>query len=248
MAKRRMFAQTIIDSDAFLDMSLSTQALYFHLSMRADDEGFINNPKKIQRMVGANDDDIKMLIAKGFLIPFESGVVVIKHWRIHNYIQNDRFTPTVYTEEKSQLEVKENKSYTLGYRMDTECVQPVRVGKDSIGKDSLDKSKGKDKYGEFQNVLLTEEEYKKLKEKFPKDYSERIDNLSIYMRSKGKQYKSHYATILSWARKEDKNKPKEIRPKSHKEFEKEDWERPDFKPEQMPDDVRELLGKVGRTI
>ena len=97
MAGRRMFAKTIIDSDIFLDMPLSTQALYFHLSMRADDDGFINNSKKIQRMIGCGDDDLKLLIAKKFLIPFESGVVVIKHWRIHNYIQNDRYTETNYT-------------------------------------------------------------------------------------------------------------------------------------------------------
>jgi hypothetical protein len=87
MAERRMFAKIIIDSDAFLDMPLSTQALYFHLSMRADDDGFINNPKKIQRTIGATDDDFKLLIAKHFVIPFDSGVVVIKHWKIHNYIQ-----------------------------------------------------------------------------------------------------------------------------------------------------------------
>ena len=113
MAERRMFAKTIIDSDAFLDMPLTTQSLYFHLSMRADDDGFINNPKKIQRMIGASDDDLKVLLAKRFLIPFESGIVVIKHWRIHNYIQKDRYKETVYQEEKSRLEVKDNNAYTL---------------------------------------------------------------------------------------------------------------------------------------
>lgn len=113
MAERRMFAKTIIDSDAFLDMPLSTQALYFHLSMRADDEGFINNPKKIQRMIGALEDDLKLLIVKRFIIPFDSGVVVIKHWRIHNYIRADRLVETNYQEEKALLSVKENGSYTL---------------------------------------------------------------------------------------------------------------------------------------
>ena len=119
MAELRMFAKTIIDSDAFLDMPLSAQSLYFHLSMRADDDGFINNPKKIQRMIGASDDDVKILVMKKFIIPFESGVVVIKHWKIHNYIQNDRYKATVYTEEKSRLSIKKNKAYTL----DTECTQ-----------------------------------------------------------------------------------------------------------------------------
>ena len=113
MADRRMFAKTIIDSDAFLDMPLSSQALYFHLSMRADDDGFLNNARKVQRMVGASDDDLRLLMAKKFLIPFESGVVVIKHWRIHNYIQKDRYKPTVYAEEKAQLRVKENRAYSL---------------------------------------------------------------------------------------------------------------------------------------
>ena len=94
MAERRMFAKTIIDSDAFLDMPQSTQLLYFHLAMRADDDGFINSPKTIMRIVGAKDDDLKVLFSKKFLIPFESGIVVIKHWRIHNYIQKDRYHET----------------------------------------------------------------------------------------------------------------------------------------------------------
>ena len=138
MAERRMFAKTIIDSDAFLDMPLSSQALYFHLSMRADDDGFVNNPKKIQRMIGATDDDYKLLIAKSFVLIFESGVIVIKHWRINNYIRGDRYKETVYTDEKELLSVKDNGAYTLGipddnhlvYQMETQ----VSIGKDSIGK------------------------------------------------------------------------------------------------------------------
>lgn len=144
MAERRMFAKTIIDSDAFLDMSLSTQALYFHLSMRADDDGFVNNPKKIQRMIGCGDDELKMLVAKKFIIPFESGICVIKHWRIHNYIQTDRYKETVYKEEKARLELKDNKAYRC---LDAPCIQPVsktetqdRLGKDRLGKVSIDNS------------------------------------------------------------------------------------------------------------
>ena len=124
MAERRMFAKTIIDSDAFLDMPATTQLLYFHLSMRADDDGFINKPKTIMRMVGSKDDDINLLIAKKFLIPFESGVVVIKHWKIHNYIQNDRYNETKYKIEKSQLVLDENKAYKL---QKSECIQNVSV-------------------------------------------------------------------------------------------------------------------------
>lgn len=139
MAERRMFAKTIIDSDAFLDMPLSAQALYFHLSMRADDDGFINNPKKIQRMIGASDDDCKLLLMKRFIIAFESGVVVIKHWKIHNYIQKDRYKPTIYQEEMSLLTEKENKVYTDciqdGYSMETQDRDSIELGKskDSIG-------------------------------------------------------------------------------------------------------------------
>lgn len=113
MAERRMFAKTIIDSDAFLDMPLSAQALYFHLSMRADDDGFLNNPKRVIRTIGGNDDDFKLLIAKKFIIIFESGVIVIKHWKMHNYIRGDRKKDTNYPEEMSLLSIKENGAYTL---------------------------------------------------------------------------------------------------------------------------------------
>ena len=146
MAERRMFAKTIIDSDAFLDMPLSTQCLYFHLSMRADDDGFINNPKKVQRMIGASDDDLKVLTAKRFIIPFETGIVVIKHWKIHNYIQKDRYKPTVYQEELSQLSLKDNNAYTLdtgcihdGYILETQ--DSIELGKDSIEKENNKKKK-----------------------------------------------------------------------------------------------------------
>ena len=140
MAERRMFAKTIIDSDAFLDMPLSSQALYFHLSMRADDDGFINNPNKISRSITATKNDMDLLLAKNFIIPFETGVCVIKHWLIHNYIQKDRYKPTNYLEEKALLDIKDNKAYTLnneciqnGYRLDTQ----VRLGKSKC-KDSID--------------------------------------------------------------------------------------------------------------
>lgn len=204
MAERRMFAKTIIDSDAFLDMPLSTQAMYFHLSMRADDDGFVNNPKKILRMVGGGQDDLKLLIAKQFIIPFDTGIVVIKHWKIHNYIQRDRYKETVYKDEKSMLTTKPNKEYSV---MDTECIHDVskldtqdRIGKVSQGKDS---KKVKHKYGEYKNVLLTDEEYQKLEDEYP-DLPERIERLSEYVESTGKSYKSHYATIRAWARKDKK--------------------------------------------
>ena len=142
MAERRMFAKSIIDSDLFLDMPQSAQCLYFHLAMRADDDGFLNNPKKIMRVVGAKDDDMKILIAKQLVICFESGVVVIKHWRIHNYIQKDRYKPTICSEEKALLASESTGAYT----MDTTCIQAVSnldtqvsIGKVSIGKDRIGK-------------------------------------------------------------------------------------------------------------
>lgn len=134
MAERRMFAKTIIDSDAFLDMPLSAQSLYFHLAMRADDDGFVNNPRKIQRMVGASEDDCKLLLLKRFILSFDTGIIVIKHWKIHNLIQKDRYKPTVYLEEKSSLTLDKNNAYT-------ECIQDVSKMETqvSIGKDSIDK-------------------------------------------------------------------------------------------------------------
>jgi hypothetical protein len=148
MAERRMFAKTIIDSDAFLDMPLSTQALYFHLSMRADDDGFINNAKKIQRMLGCSDDDMKILLAKNFIIPFETGVCVIKHWKIHNLIQKDRYKPTVYGELKNQLSLKNNNVYTL----DTVCIQDVSSLETQVSIGKLSKDNINDDFNIFWEV------------------------------------------------------------------------------------------------
>lgn len=165
MAERRMFAKRITESDAFLDMPASTQMLYFHLSMAADDDGFVNNPKKIQRMCGAAEDDMKLLIAKSFIITFDSGIIVIKHWRMHNYIQKDRYRPSDYVEEKSLLKLKANNEYTVDeYEVDADCIQDVsnldtqciqnvsnldtqvRGGKERLGKVSLGKGRrGKEK-------------------------------------------------------------------------------------------------------
>lgn len=150
MAERRMIAKSIIKSDLFLDMPATTQNLYFHMLLEADDDGFINSPKSIMRVIGAKDDDIKVLISKQFIIPFESGVLVIKHWKIHNYIQKDRYRPSLLP-EKALLSVTANKEYVedLGdvSSMDTKCIQNVRVGKVSIGKSSIGKSSiGKNTY------------------------------------------------------------------------------------------------------
>lgn len=145
MAERRMMSKSIIKSDTFLDMPATTQNLYFHMLLDADDDGFINAPKSIMRMIGAKEDDMKVLVAKQFVIPFESGVVVIKDWKIHNYIQNDRYKPSTLP-ERDLLNIQKDKTYTLKSdvsRMDTECIQTVSIGKDRLGKVRL----GKDRVG-----------------------------------------------------------------------------------------------------
>ena len=142
MAERRMFAKSIIDSDAFLDMPLSAQALYFHLSMRADDEGVLGNAKRVRTMIGASEDDFKLLIVKRFVIVFEDGITVIRHWRVHNIIQKDRFKETIYVDERARLGFDKNKAYTEC--LETPCIQSgnetetqVRLGKGSLGKERL---------------------------------------------------------------------------------------------------------------
>ncbi|MCM1368253.1 MAG: hypothetical protein NC184_05555 [Roseburia sp.] len=113
MAERRMFAKTIIASDAFLDMPLSARCLYFALGMYADDEGFVNSPKSLARLIGASTDDMNILLVRRFIIAFPSGVCLIKHWRINNYLRSDRFQPTKYTEERNQVMIEENGAYVL---------------------------------------------------------------------------------------------------------------------------------------
>ena len=144
MAERRMFAKTIVDSDAFLDMPMSARLLYYDLGMRADDDGFINAPKKIMKMIGATNDDMNILIARKFVIPFDSGVVVIKAWRINNYLRSDRHTSTKYKEEMSQLSIEENGMYHMdGIPLSENGIPSgiplVDTGKYSIDKNSIDK-------------------------------------------------------------------------------------------------------------
>ena len=212
MAERRMFAKTIIDSDAFLDMPISARLLYYDLGMRADDDGFVNSPKKIMRMVGATQDDLSILALKKFIIPFENGIVVIKHWKIHNYIRKDTYNETKYLEQKMQLD--ENNSYRL---KNSDCDGPVddpstqdRLGKDRLGKDNIyitaseDKSStadtakaSKHKYGEYKNVLLKDEELQKLKNDYS-NWENLIKYLDEYIEMKGYKAKSHYLCIKKW--------------------------------------------------
>jgi len=203
MAERRMFAKTIIDSDAFLDMPVTARLLYYDLGMRADDDGFVNSPKKITRMVGASQDDLSILIAKKFIIPFESGVVVIKHWKINNYIQNDRYTPTKYQDEMRLLTVQENKSYTTCiqdvYNMDTQ----VRLGKVRLGKDISGEKKTKFKKPTLEELkaYITENGYTVNAEKFYAYYE-----ANGWMTGKTKM-QDWQASVQYWQTNESKKSP-----------------------------------------
>lgn len=244
MAERRMFAKTIIDSDAFTDMPIGARLLYYDLAMHADDDGFVNSPKKITSFIGASNDDMNALIAQRFIIPFKSGVVAIRHWRIHNYIRKDTYKETPYKKEKSMLLLDENN----GYFLESECPltdrqQAVnepstqdRLGKVRIGKDRSDNTHGKTlsltendsdtdiktkkpirhKYGIYKNVLLTDEDMNKLKSEFPDDWQNRVERLSEYIASSGKSYKNHLATIRVWAKNDSGHKKRKNEPENSK--------------------------------
>lgn len=217
MAERRMFAKTIIDSDAFLEMPVTTQLLYFHLSMRADDDGFINKPKSIMRMIGCKDDDMKILIGKKFIIPFESGVVVIKHWKIHNYIRKDTYTKTKYQEELAELETDENSAYriseVLPLQLRDESVTGSstqdRLGKDRLGKDS---NKGRTKF-----VPPTVEEVKAycLERKNGIDPQAFVDHYTANNWMRGKTKISDWkACVRTWENRRKEEKPVKETPKT----------------------------------
>ena len=227
MADRRMMSKTVIDDDNFLEMPTTAQCLYFHLLLRADDDGFVKAPKSIMRIIGAKEDDMRVLCAKQYVISFESGVIVIRHWKIHNLIKSDRYKPS-QAEERKQLFINDDKTYSLmepKWNQDGTKVEPqVSIGKVSIGKDSVgdticadddstNKKPPKNKYGELENVLLTEKEHEKLVEKYGEDRTnDLIERLSLYLGTKDKRYKSHYAVVCTWARKDEKE-GKNVEPK-----------------------------------
>lgn len=156
MAERRMFTKKITDSDAFIEMSSAAQALYFHLNQGADDDGFNNQIQMAMLKAHASTDDLKILMAKNFVIRFESGVIVIKHWRMHNTLRKDRYTPTNYQEELKQLGLKDNGAYTLGCQ-----VVAKRLPQDSIVEESIvEVSEGEERGGENASPTLQQiEEY-----------------------------------------------------------------------------------------
>ena len=217
MADKRMFSLSVVDTDWFLDLPLSTQALYFHLNMRADDDGFVDAPNSIVRKIGASKNDFDLLVAKRYVLRFESGIIVIKHWRMHNTIQKDRYHPTQFQEELNLLSIKDNKSYTDNKciqnvsKVDTDCIQNVSsdldLGLDKdidlvLEKENIkEKNPGgtspldtptniKHKYGEYGWVKLTDKQYENLCKDFNKDLIDRvITKLDEYMQSNGNKNK-----------------------------------------------------------
>ncbi|WP_442774275.1 conserved phage C-terminal domain-containing protein [Lactococcus hircilactis] len=171
LAQRRMFSKKIVETDLFMEMSPTAKLLYFYLNIGADDDGFVGNPKTIKMISGATDDDLKILIAKQFIIPFESGVIVIKDWKIHNYIQKDRYNQTQYIKEKNQLLVEENGSYTKCIQNVSMLDTQVRLGKESLGKERKE-------YNVEENFIfpdyLSEKTIESIKKGNPKNFNFRI--------------------------------------------------------------------------
>ena len=226
MAEKRMFSTSVVGTDNFMEMPDSAQNLYFHLSMCADDDGFVDKWKQIMRMTGKKEDDIKILIAKAFIIPFDSGVIVIKHWRLNNYIRSDRYKETIHKEEKKLLSQGEDGIYELGipndnqlvYQMDTQySIDKISVDKSSIEKEKIYKKESpisntqkhdenpkkssvketKVHFAEF--VTMTNAEYDKLVSTYGVDFTNQcITRLDNYKGANGKKYKNDYRAILNW--------------------------------------------------
>lgn len=218
MAERRCFTQKIINSDAFLDMPLSSQALYFHLAMGADDDGFVNNPRRIQRLVGASEDDLKLLIAKRFALACEEGVIVIKHWRMHNTLKKDRLKKPHYPEIAARLYIKENGSYTENPAEGTVSLLEHKTSaleeknkqlpsakeeaaEEPIEEDTEDKTMGKlgGTLGKGV-VLISDQQMDALLEKMSIDeFNYYVERLADFILDNPQaRIKSHYKTILKW--------------------------------------------------
>lgn len=242
MAERRMFTTKIVESDPFTEMPLSAQALYFHLNMAADDDGFINNPQKIRRSIEASEEDLETLVQKRFVLTFENGLILIKHWRMHNSIRKDRYKPTQYQEQLSRLQVRSDGAYTEkqpfmtiesenenfgnqsvtnrqpsdnqvttnGQPSDNQWLPQDSIGKVSIEKDSIvekkkrkkketPKAPEKHKRGEYQHVLLTDDEEEKLIDEYGMVFAlKAITFLDEYIEETGYERKNHYLCIKRW--------------------------------------------------
>lgn len=192
-----MFAKSIVLSDAFLDMPLSARCLYFTLGMLADDDGFIGNPKAIMRQCGASQDDMLVLLQKRYILSWESGVIVIKHWRMNNYLQNDRHKRTTYVDELETLNIDDRGAYTEKGKLINERIPDTYV--EEHGNTEKEVADKKHRYGLYQKVLLTDREYQKLTDDYGEDTRERLINfLDQYIEEKGYKSKSHYLSIKRW--------------------------------------------------
>ena len=214
-----MFAKTIVLSDAFLDMPLSARCLYFTLGMFADDDGFVNSPKAIMRQCGASEDDLRVLIAKRFLLAFDSGVIVIKHWRINNYLRTDRYTSTKYIEEKDALQIEANGAYTEGSTSGIPSSGIPSIGKVRLDKDSIDKSiEGKAK---FSPPSLQDVQAYCLERKNNVDAQKFLDYFTAgnWKDSKGNKVKNWKQKLITWERNSLNNGAEKPKPYKQPKFE-----------------------------
>jgi len=202
MADRRMFHKHVVDSDMFLDMPASSQALYFHLAMRADDEGFIGNPKKIQKMIGANDDDSKILLAKEFLKVFKSGIVVVSHWNIHNTMRKDRFKETIYKDEKNELVLDENNVYVLASKKEEKLIEENKKDGNQMATQNrldytrLDKNKEKQPLQNIDSYKSGSKEKNKFLEEWLTQKSKNKLNPSAYKANLIKRLESNEESVI----------------------------------------------------
>lgn len=209
MAEKRMFTKKVSDSDAFIEMPSTSQALYFHLNQGADDDGFNNQVQNAMFKAHASTDDLKLLMMKNFIIRFESGVIVIKHWRMHNTLRKDRYTPTNFQEELSQLGLKENGAYTLGCQVVANGLPQNSIGKDSVVKNSIEKEKTKKKKFEpptFEMVM--EYAIGKQREDLAKQFFDYF-NEGNWIDSEGKQVLNWKQKFLTWCCKNPKKSEKQ---------------------------------------
>lgn len=208
MAGKRMFSRDVVGSDGFADMGFEAQALYVHLSMDADDWGFVGAPKRVQRSIGSRPEALRELENAGFVHMFPSGVLVIMDWWQNNTITESRRKATQYEEELAQLTVTDCGSYQLVCESQANCMQSACETPASLYESSSDKSSSAKKkparhaYGLYGNVMLSDDELEKLKAEFPSDWQERIESVSTYCASKGKSYRNYLATIRSWAKRD----------------------------------------------
>ena len=235
MAEKRMFAKSIVLTDAFLDMPMSARCLYFTLGMLADDDGFVGSPKSIMRQCGASQDDMAVLISKRFVLAFDSGVIVIKHWRINNYLQKDRYNPTTYQEELAMLKLDSKNAYTEKEAVYTECIQDVYTDKYSIDKNSLDKNSTGKRFTpptlEEVKAYVTEKGYHVDAEFFFKYYSE-----GQWKDKKGDPVKNWKQKLITWEKK-DADKPK-------KQYTTAEQYKPQKPPIKQTDDVWKLVDRI----